>query len=135
MAGGGGHNKRDGNRYEDRGAEVELLVLGKLFEALVENRNQLKSEKSLNTRKHHACLLDGLAASLIRLLVQLPRPMAQKSIVHVSVFQGAQRSVNARTTKAMYANSACGECETKCSNIPTAHAPESFAYRHPRSAD
>src|ERR1700730_7514174 len=78
MAGGGGHNKRDGNRYEDRGAEVELLVLGKLFEALVENRNQLKSEKSLNTRKYHACLLNGLAASLIRLLVQLPRPMARK---------------------------------------------------------
>jgi hypothetical protein len=40
MAGGGSHNKHDGNRYEGCGAEVdELLVLGKLFEALVENRN------------------------------------------------------------------------------------------------
>jgi hypothetical protein len=72
-----------------RGRVDEPLVLGKLFKPLIENRNQLKSEKSLNTRKHHACLLDGLAASLIRLLVQLPRPMARKSIVHVSLLQEA----------------------------------------------
>jgi hypothetical protein len=40
MAGGGSHNKHDCNRYGDCGAEVdELLVFGKLFEALVENRN------------------------------------------------------------------------------------------------
>jgi len=89
MVGGGGHNKRDGNRYEECGAEVdEPLVPRKLFKALVEYRNQLKAEKSLNTRKHHACLLDGLAANLIRLLVELPGSMAPISIVHVSVFLG-----------------------------------------------
>jgi hypothetical protein len=58
MAGGGSHNKRDGNRYEDCGTEVdELLVLGKHFEALVENRNKLKSEKSLYPEA--SCVLPG----------------------------------------------------------------------------
>ena len=85
--GGGGHNKRDSNRHEDCGAVVdEPLVLRKLFKALVEYRNQLKAEQSLHARKYHACFLDGLAATLIRLLVQLPRS-TPISIVHVSVFQ------------------------------------------------
>ena len=87
MVSGGRHNKRDGNSDEHRGTEVdEPLVLRKFFKALVEYRNQLKAEQSLHARKHHACFLDGLAATLIRLLVQLssspPIP-----IVHVSVFQ------------------------------------------------
>jgi hypothetical protein len=99
----------------------EPLVLRKLFKALVEYRNQLKAEKSLNTRKHHACLLDGLAASLIRLIVQLPASMAPISIVHVSVFQGASAFGKCANDK----NDAYEQrlrrrlAETKCSNIPT----------------